>query len=103
MTEAIELEDKIEEKIKSKIEEPGRYNVIFVNDDLTPMDFVAELLVVIFRHSAETARDLTMVIHDKGSAIVGNYTYEVAEQKGVETTKLARENSFPLQVIVEKE
>jgi len=103
MTTAIELEDKIEEKIKSKIEEPGRFNVIFVNDNLTPMEFVSEVLVLIFRHTEETARDLTMVIHEKGSAIVGNYTFEVAEQKGVETTKLARENSFPLQVLVEKE
>ena len=42
-------------------------------------------------------------IHEEGSAIVGVYTFEIAEQKGVETTQLARSNGFPLQVKVEKE
>ena len=96
-------EIEIKEQIKETVKEPGKYKVIMLNDDATPMDFVVEILVLIFRHSEETARDLTMKIHDNGSAVVGVYTYEVAEQKSIEATKVSRENGFPLQVSIEKE
>ena len=96
-------EIEIKEQIKETVKEPGKYKVIMLNDDATPMDFVVEILVLIFRHSEETARDLTMKIHDNGSAVVGIYTYEVAEQKSIEATKVSRENGSPLQVSIEKE
>jgi ATP-dependent Clp protease adapter protein ClpS len=44
-----------------------------------------------------------MSIHEKGSAVVGLYTYEIAEQKAVECTKISREQGYPLQVAIEKE
>ena len=83
--------------------EPSLYKVVFLNDDQTPMEFVIECLVGIFKHTDTTARDLTVKIHEEGSAIVGVYTFAIAEQKGIETTTLARTNGFPLQVKVEKE
>tara|TARA_B100000902_G_scaffold18850_1_gene22629 strand:- start:3425 stop:3733 length:309 start_codon:yes stop_codon:yes gene_type:complete len=97
------MDVQIDEKIKQKIIEPDLYKVVFLNDDQTPMDFVIECLVKVFRHTDATARDLTVKIHEEGSAIVGVYTFEIAEQKGVEATTLARTNGFPLQVKVEKE
>ena len=90
-------------KIKEVVKEPGKYKVIFANENATPMDFVVELLVDIFRHSAKTAQEITMTIHEKGSAVVGVYVYEIAEQKAVECTKISREHGFPLQVAIEKE
>jgi len=57
----------------------------------------------IFKHNEERARELTMQIHEQGSAVAGVYTYEVAEQKGVESTMLARQNGWPLAVRVEEE
>ena len=57
----------------------------------------------IFKHSAEVAEAITMEIHKKGSAVVGIYNFEIAEQKAVETTKLSRANGFPLQTVIEKE
>ena len=94
---------QLEEKIKVVVSEPKRWKVILLNDDSTPMDFVVGLLVDIFRHSAQTAQELTMAIHEKGSAVVGLYTYEIAEQKAVECTKISREHGYPLQVAIEKE
>jgi ATP-dependent Clp protease adapter protein ClpS len=44
-----------------------------------------------------------MSVHVEGSAVVGVYSFEIAEQKGVETTVLARNNGFPLVVKIEKE
>jgi ATP-dependent Clp protease adapter protein ClpS len=44
-----------------------------------------------------------MRIHKDGQGIVGSYTHEVAEQKGIETTLAARQENFPLQVKVKKQ
>jgi ATP-dependent Clp protease adaptor protein ClpS len=82
---------------------PGMYKVVVQNDDHTPMDFVIALMMHIFKHNEERAKELTIQIHEEGSAVAGVYTYEVAEQKGVESTMLARQNGWPLAVRVEEE
>lgn len=94
---------QLDEKIKQKVQEPVRWKVLFLNDDHTPMEFVIELLVQIFKHSQDTARDLTIKIHTEGSAVVGVYSFEIAEVKAVESTNLARSNGFPLQIKLEEE
>lgn len=98
------LEDiKIDEKIKKEIKEPSLYNVIMLNDDSTPMEWVIDVLIEIFKHSRESAEFLTMTIHNDGSAVIGTYSYEIAEQKSIETMTLSRNNGFPLKVSVEEE
>ena len=96
-------EASVVEKTNNTIEEPGFYKVIILNDEITPMEFVIDILKTIFKHDQETATNITMTIHNEGSSVVGVYSYEIAEQKGVETTLLARNNGFPLQVKIEKE
>jgi len=98
-----DIEVKTDSKVKQVIKVPKNYHVILLNDEVTPMDFVVELLVKVFRHSPETAKDLTLKVHKAGSAIVGTYTYELAEQKGTEATQESRDRGFPLQVKVEQE
>tara|TARA_B100000035_G_scaffold253835_1_gene223265 strand:+ start:188 stop:502 length:315 start_codon:yes stop_codon:yes gene_type:complete len=100
---ALDTEINVKEKIKEVIKEPERFKVLFLNDDHTPMDFVVSLLVEVFRHSEKTAQELTMKIHSDGQAVVGVYSFEIAEQKSIEATKLSRENGFPLQIAIEKE
>jgi len=98
------LEDiKIDEKIQRKFEEPSRYHVIFLNDNVTPMEWVITVLMKIFHHSEETAKNIMMIVHTKGSAIVGTYSYEIAEQKAVEANGASREQGFPLTIKVEQE
>jgi len=94
---------QIDEKIKIEITEPKRYKVLFLNDDKTPIDFVIEVLMTVFKHTEEAAKDLTLRVHNEGSAVVGTFTYEIAEQKGVETTQLARQAGFPLQIKIDPE
>ena len=86
-----------------KVEEPSKYKVIMLNDDTTPMEWVIDLMKMIFNHSQETAEQLTLTIHNEGSAVVGIYTYEIAEQKSVESTNASREHGFPLQLRLDKE
>ncbi len=98
---------QIKEKVKTvteiKIEEPGRYKVIYINDELTTMEFVLETLLDIFEYSPEDADAVTVKIHQDGRAVVAVLPYEIAEQKGIEVTVLARSRGFPLQVKIEKE
>jgi ATP-dependent Clp protease adaptor protein ClpS len=100
---ATDLDVKIDEKIKVRITEPKRYKVIFLNDDKTPVEFVIELLTTVFRHSQEVAEQITLTVHNEGSAIAGIYVYEIAEQRTLEATQMARGAGFPLQVKLEQE
>jgi ATP-dependent Clp protease adaptor protein ClpS len=88
---------------KNKLKEPGKFKVVVLNDDFTPMDFVVAMLMSIFKHSEPIAVDITMKIHREGSAVAGLYTYEIAEQKGIDATTLARDHGHPLQLKVEAE
>ena len=94
---------QIDKKTKEKVGEPNMWKVIFINDDLTPIDFVISLLIDIFKHNFETARNITMQVHEQGSGIAGVYSYEIAEAKSVEATNLSRNNGFPLQIKMEEE
>ena len=81
--------------------EPPMYRVVYINDSHTTMEFVIESLIDYFDYTAETATQITVDIHDEGSACVAVLPYEIAEQKGVEATLLARNNGFPLNVKLE--
>lgn len=80
------------------IKEPPMYKVIYINDEITTMDFVVQTLMDFFNHSLEAAQDITTKIHQDGSGVAAVLPYEMAEQKGVEITHLARANGFPLTI-----
>lgn len=90
-------------KPREDIPEPVQYNVIYFNDEVTTQAFVVETLVVIFNYNHIDAEEMTMKVHKEGSAVVATMPYEMAEQKGVEVTLLARNNGFPLIVKLEPE
>ena len=85
------------------IKEPPLYRVVYLNDNQTTYEFVIETLIEYFNYTAETAEQITVDIHDAGSAVVAVLPYEIAEQKGIEVTMLARAQSYPLQIRVEPE
>lgn len=86
-----------------KIKEPGKFKVIFLNDDVTPMALVIALLMTVFKHDSDAAHELTMRIHNEGQAVVGTYVFEIAEQKSVEATTIARNNNAPLIIKLQEE
>ena len=86
---------------KIRIKEPDRYKVIFVNDDFTPMEFVMSLLMDIFHHPEENAKEIMLKVHTEGKGIAGVYFFEIAEQKATESMTVSRTSGFPLQVEVE--
>ena len=88
---------------KTTIQEPSLYNVIYMNDDVTSMEFVISSLIDYFNYTADTASTITQNIHEEGSAVVAILPYEIAEQKGIEVTLDARNQGYPLQIKVEAE
>ena len=92
---------KTRETTDTVILEPGKYKVMIYNDDKTPVEFVIALLMKVFRHSEEAATDLTLKVHHEGKAVAGIYSYEIAEQKGMEGTKMAQSHGYPLVIKVE--
>ena len=83
------------------VKEPEKFRVVILNDNSTPMEFVIELLKVIFHHSQEAAVQIMMQVHNNGKGTAGIYTFEVAEQKAMESTQIARTNGHPVGVSVE--
>ena len=90
-------------KEKIKLDEPGLYDVVFLNDNITTVEFVTRVLKQIFNKTQEQAHSITQKIHEDGQGVVGSYVHEVAEQKGIETTLAARQENFPLQIKVKKQ
>lgn len=88
------------ERIRSGIKEPGKYNVIFHNDDFTPMDLVTLILKHVFFKNEIEAESLMLKVHNEGKAIVGTYTYDIAMTKAASATQIARKNGFPLRITV---
>jgi ATP-dependent Clp protease adaptor protein ClpS len=98
---------KTDTKIKIKpllnLEEPPLFKIIYLNDDVTSMEFVVGSLIDYFDYTENTASTITQAIHNEGSAVVAVLPYEIAEQKGIEVTVSARSQGFPLQVKVESD
>lgn len=96
-----DIQTTFTENLKIKI--PNKWKVLLLNDDSTTMDFVIQILMDIFDHPFDKAQSLTLEIHNTGSAVAGIYSHEIAEQKAIEATHIARHNGFPLQCKMEEE
>lgn len=97
---AQENKEAVSEAVRLKT--PPKYHVIMLNDDATPMEFVIQTLITTFNKVYDEASAITLDIHENGRGIAGTYSYEVAEQKCIETITEARQAGFPLDVVVEE-
>jgi ATP-dependent Clp protease adaptor protein ClpS len=82
--------------------EPAMYKVLLHNDDYTTMEFVVQVLMLVFHKSIETATRIMLNVHQRGVGMCGLYTFEVAETKVETVTRMARENGHPLKCTMEK-
>lgn len=81
---------------RTSLEEPGMWEVILLNDNFTPQDFVVLVLQQIFHHSEHRAYEIMMNIHKAGEGIAGIYIKDVAGTKADHVLKFAQANGFPL-------
>jgi len=94
---------KTQSRVNVESFEPSMWKVIFHNDDVTPMQFVTQILIEIFNKTEDESVNLCKKIHEKGKGVVAVYPYDIAETKSVEATEVARSNSYPLKVSIEQE
>ena len=90
-------------KTGKKTREPSMYRVLLLNDDYTTMEFVVQILMLVFNKSVEDATRIMLNVHRRGVGICGVYTYDIAETKVDTVHALARENEFPLKCTMEKD
>ena len=79
-----------------KLEVPSMYNVVMLNDDFTPMEFVVEVLETFFNKDREAATRVMLTVHTMGKAVCGSYTRDIAETKAAQVNQYARESQHPL-------
>ncbi len=90
-------------KPKPKTARPPMYKVLLLNDDFTPMEFVVLVLERFFHMPHTKAVEVMLTVHRKGVAVVGVYTYEIAETKVAQVMEFARRHQHPLQCTMERE
>lgn len=90
-------------RTRPKTRRPSMYKVLLLNDDYTPMEFVVHVLERFFGLSNAAAVEVMLTVHRKGVAVVGVFSYEIAETKVTQVTEYARRNEHPLQCTMEKE
>ena len=89
------------ERQAEKTEPPRLYQVVLLNDDYTPMEFVVMILQEYFNHDLETATQIMLKIHHEGRGVCGVFTKDVAATKVESVSTSARRSGHPLQCILE--
>ena len=89
------------ERQAARTEPPRLYQVVLLNDDYTPMEFVVMILQEYFNHDLETATQIMLKIHHEGRGVCGVFTKDVAATKVESVSTAARRSGHPLQCILE--
>ena len=87
---------------KTRLAPPPMYQVLLLNDDFTPMDFVVEVLEKFFSMPEGKATQIMLMVHTQGKAVCGVYSKDVAETKAQQVNEYSRENDHPLLCKTEK-
>ena len=86
---------------KPKLKRPPLFQVVLLNDDYTPMEFVVEILESYFRLGREQATQIMLMVHTKGNGVCGVYPRDIAESKATQVNTYARDSGHPLLCEVE--
>jgi ATP-dependent Clp protease adaptor protein ClpS len=97
-----ETKEDTDVRSQQDVSEPYMYKVLLHNDDYTTMEFVVQVLMLVFHKSIEAATRIMLNVHQRGVGMCGLYPYEVAETKVETVTRMARENGHPLKCTMEK-
>jgi ATP-dependent Clp protease adaptor protein ClpS len=90
------------EEARPEVKQPPLFQVVLLNDDYTPMEFVVEVLEKFFALDRPAATRIMLEVHTRGKGICGVFTYEIAETKVAQVTTYARDNQHPLMCTLEE-
>jgi len=89
------------ERKTQRTEPPRMYQVVLLNDDYTPMEFVVMVLQEYFNHDLETSTQIMLKIHHEGRGVCGVFSKDVAATKVELVLAAARRGGHPLQCTME--
>jgi ATP-dependent Clp protease adaptor protein ClpS len=95
------IKDKPSSKSTERVKEPEEFKVILLNDHFTTMEFVVEVLMVIFHKGIDDANRIMLDVHRKGRGIVGVYPWDIAATKLEQVHAAAKANEYPLRCVIE--
>jgi ATP-dependent Clp protease adaptor protein ClpS len=87
---------------RPEVVRPPLYQVVLLNDDYTPMDFVVHILQSFFSLQYEQAHQVMLHVHTRGKGVCGLFTREVAETKVTQVNEFSRAHQHPLLCTMEK-
>lgn len=91
----------VAERQEQRVEPPRMYQVVMLNDDYTPMEFVVWVLQEHFQRDLETATQIMLTIHHEGKGVCGVYSRDVAVTKVELVQAAAKRAGHPLQCTLE--
>jgi ATP-dependent Clp protease adaptor protein ClpS len=90
------------EEAKPRLKRPPLFQVVLLNDDFTPMEFVVDVLERIFSLDRVTATRVMLEVHTRGKGVCGVFTQEIAETKVAQVMTYARQHQHPLLCTMEE-
>ena len=90
------------EEASPRLKKPPLYQVVLINDDYTPMEFVVDVLQGIFGLDRTRATRVMLEVHTRGKGVCGVFTFEIAETKVAQVTSYARQHQHPLLCTMEE-
>jgi ATP-dependent Clp protease adaptor protein ClpS len=90
------------EESRPQVKRPPLYRVVLLNDDYTPMEFVVEVLELIFAMDRQKATRVMLEVHTRGKGVCGVFTYEIAETKVAQVGAYAQQHQHPLLCTLEE-
>jgi ATP-dependent Clp protease adaptor protein ClpS len=89
------------ERRTQRTKPPQMFQVLMLNDDFTPMEFVVMVLQEFFSKDRESATQIMLKIHLDGKGVCGVYSKDVAATKVDQVLEAARKSGHPLQCVSE--
>ena len=89
------------ERLTQRTQPPQMFQVVMLNDDFTPMEFVVVVLQEFFNKDREAATQIMLQIHLDGKGVCGVYSKDVAATKVDQVMDAARKAGHPLQCVAE--
>lgn len=77
------------------------YKVILLDDPITTMEFVVEVLIRFFQKDTPTATRLMWEVHTTGASHVATLPLEQAEMKQSQVHHAAKSAGFPFRCVIE--
>jgi len=90
------------ERQEQRVKPPPMYQVMLLNDDYTPMEFVVVVLQQFFGKALEQATQIMLNVHRNGRGVCGIYPRDIAATKVEQVSEFARIHQHPLQCVMEE-